>query len=215
MVAGLVLGCSPDGGPTGPEGNSARGYHLILLDGDTLQGRAGDTLQAIRVLVVGPDGLPASGTQLRFRVLEGGGGLLRGSGETDGSGVAVASWILGPNLTRPQVLRARVVRGDTAFIYAKAGLPTGAQLDADTTLTAIDTIGSTVATSLQVRVRLPDGHQRGRLHQLAIGGFRGQPDSCGINSRTAQRTGPRAHLPRHRSPGCTGGARDSGGYPAL
>jgi hypothetical protein len=169
LLAGILLGCSGDGaGPTGPAIPEGAGLRLIALGGDTLRGIAGDTVPGTSVLAVTPGGVPVRDARVRWKVVNGGGRVVRTVTSTDANGVASAGWILGTDLTLPQVLSSELASPDDRGPYgrsrepvlfrASALLPMGVLPTAtDTNRLAIDTIGAVLGSAVQLRLRLPDG----------------------------------------------------------
>ena len=156
---GVLLGCSNDGGtPTSPVTPSGSGYHLVLPEGDTLRGQAGEVIRSKSLVqVLDGRGSPVEGVKIDWRVVAGGGQIGRTVSQTDAAGMASTSWILGPEVQRVQTLQFRVNGGDSLALHALAALPFGAGLSADTSLLAVDTVGAFIRSPLRVTVRLPDG----------------------------------------------------------
>ncbi len=170
LVLGILLGCSGDGsGPTSPIVPGGAGYRLVVLASDTLRGAAGDTVRGASVQVLGPTNLPVSGVRVQWRVLQGGGHLLRSATTTDQDGVATAAWVLGTDLSATQVLSSELPlahddrrsggRGVLpALIRAMAVLPSGLQPSVgDTSHAYVDTIGALLGKPVHLRVHLADG----------------------------------------------------------
>jgi len=127
----LAIGCGSGPGPTGD--NSPVPGSLTIVEGDGQSGLTGRSpTTSPTVLVRDQAGSPLAGISVTW-VVTGGGGTVSGSGPTNATGQATASWVLGPD-PGINTLEARV-QGLSPGQFSATGVSIAAAMAVEVMLT--------------------------------------------------------------------------------